>query len=346
MLLTNVEINSQIDILIAYLNRIQHDDGSYQSFYFYSANQKKEWISWGFPPYDTAVVILALQSINNNKSSNIISKSINFLLNQSLDKRIWKYSSGQGYNYLLYDTDATAICSTVLKKSDYNIDNIPFLDCFIDKENNYKTWITPNFTKTKIPFKTNLKLVIHNIKALYLKKLNISLSDKEFSMNCNILLYTGKTKANTEVWNKVINDFKNNTMECRYYNKYYCTYSYAKLYSEEKYDELLLPEQLILKQIDALFNDLRNREFSIDHLFLLNSVLLFKIRLYNYTDLLTICVKNLKEGAFRLAFPYYSSNIIYDKNLDNDEPVNYFGSSALTTALFLEFLTLYNKLNN
>ncbi len=346
MLLTNNEVKSKINVLIDYLNTIQNGDGSFESSFYYSLYPEKGWISWGFPPFDTAVILQTLIPLNNDKLESTISKGTSFILSQSLDRLIWRYSSGQGYSPLLYDTDATAICSHVLNLQGYNIDNKILLDCFIDSENNYKTWVIPQFLKTKMPFLTFLKLTVETFKSLNFNKLNISLDDREFSMNCNILLYMGKTNSNNMVWKKVMSDFENNTIECRYYNKYYSVYAYAKLFSVGNHQELFLSEPIIMNKIDIFYEELKFKKFSLDHLFLLNSILFFKINLNNYYDLLKLCIESLQNDFFKLPFSYYSSNIIYDKNLEGSEPVNYFGSSALTTSVFLEFLYLYDRVND
>lgn len=343
-MISKTDIDKQILKLVNYLNSIQNENGSFNGMFFYPSRPEEGWISWGNIPYDTATVLLSLHFTENSSLSlSLIAKSKKFLLSTSLDKLAWRFPPSQGYDPLLYDIDSTAICSYALSLAGTKLHNKSFLNYFINTEHNYLTWMLPKIPSIKFPFKTFIKMYFEGRKALTMNKLNISLTDWEFAINCNVLLYVGKTKENALVWNNLIKDFKNNTIECRYYSKHYSIYSYARLYALGGHNELLISKNLVLNTINELYESLDNETFNLNHLFLLNTILYFKLNFRNYNNLLNLCIFNLKNQANIDPIPYYSSNIIYDKHPDKNEPVNYFGSSALTASLFLEFMNLYKN---
>lgn len=322
---------------------IQNDDGSFEVKFLYASQVEKGWLSWGNTAYDTATVMLALLSCKAEKAKNIVAKGQKFILAQSLDHLVWKFSSSQNYDPMPYDSDATAICSYVLNQLGVQINNKSLLNAFIDNENNYKTWIVPKQPTKVIPITTFLKIYQNNAKALLFNKLNISLNDREFAMNCNILLHTGVMEANKLVWQKLVNDFKNFNIECRYYDVFYGVYAYARLYALEKHKDLFISTKLIEHHFDKLMDTLDLNQFSLRPLFLANAILFFQLKSEKYQTLMKHCLSFIEEEVYKTPAPYYSSNLIHDKNEATNTPVNYFGSSALNTSLCLEFLNLYSK---
>jgi hypothetical protein len=339
MVHSSKQISHQIESLLTYLEECQNIDGSYEAQFYFPSQPQKGWIRWGDTAYDTATILLAILPVKTEKATKIIEKGNNFLLKESLHKKLWRFCSGQGYDPLPYDSDATAICSFVLNSSGYKLNNKKLLNCFIDNDHNYKTWIIPKFPNKHLSLNTFIRVSYGNSKALLFNKLNISIDDREFAMNCNILLYTGKTPKNQAVWDKIKNDFKNDKIECRYYNRFYSIYTYARLFGLGVHQELFISRSLVLERINYLYRQLNPKIFSLNHVFLTNTILFFKINLYK--DLAETCFSHIATGNYKNPAPYYSSNLIFDKHPDKAEPVNVFGSASLNTSLYIEFLHLY-----
>jgi hypothetical protein len=138
---------------------------------------------------------------------------------------------------------------------------------------------------------------------------------------------------------KIKNDFKNDKIECRYYNRFYSIYTYARLFGLGVHQELFISRSLVLERINYLYRQLNPKIFSLNHVFLTNTILFFKINLYK--DLAETCFSHIATGNYKNPAPYYSSNLIFDKHPDKAEPVNVFGSASLNTSLYIEFLHLY-----
>lgn len=339
------QINHQIELLLTYLEENQNKDGSFEAKFHFPSQPEKGWISWGNTAYDTASVLLAILPVKSEKATKIIASGNKFLIAESLHKKIWRFCSGQGYDPLPYDSDATAICSFVLNKCGYKINNKEFLNCFIDASHNYKTWLIPKLPNNHLPLSTFLRMISGNLRALAFNKLNISVHDREFAMNCNVLLHTGKVIKNLAVWSKIRDDFKNDTLECRYYNQYYSVYAYARLFSLGGHNELILSKNLILEKICNLHSQLDCNTFTLNHVFLANTILYFNLRINHYKGLADTCFSHIAAESYKNPAPYYSSNLLLDKHPEKAEPINFFGSAALNTGLYIEFLNLYQMKN-
>lgn len=344
MLHSKHNIDDLIQTLVEYLSSIQNKDGSFEASFYFPSQPEKGWAKWGNPSYDTATIVLSLLGLKIDKAQGIITKANQFLIDDSLDKKAWKYPSGQGYEPLLYDTDATAICSLVLASCGHEINNKSFLNSFIDKDNNYKAWIMPKLPIKNCSLSTFIKIKYNNFKALHYNKLNISIHDREFAMNCNVLLYTGITETNKKVWIKIKNDFEKNKIECRYYDYFYALYAYSRLYKTANQKDLLISSKIIAKHLITLYTlygNQNNNQFNLKHIFLANTIMQFEVSVESHEPLIQFCFSQIIDGKYKELAPYYSSNLIFDKHPEKSEPINFFGSSGLTTCLYIEFLRLY-----
>jgi hypothetical protein len=102
-------------------------------------------------------------------------------------------------------------------------------------------------------------------------------------------------------------------------------------------------EKLMLSYINELTEQLAETNFSLNHVFLANTIMLLKLDRTNYQPVFETCTNHVFSEKYKIPEAYYSSNLIYDKNPDNDEPVIYFGSEGLTCSLYIEFIVLYNQ---
>lgn len=343
MQVTRAQIGNYLGVLADYLAEIQSEAGGFEAKFYFPSHPERGWQTWGYSPYDAASVLLSIQSIPSVVLSRVRAKGNQFLINSGLDNKVWKYTSGQGYDPLLYDTDATALCSYVLEKNAYNINNRNLLNEFINQHHQYNTWITPLWPSRNIPLTTYVKINWNNLKALLFNKLNISKTDCEFAMDCNILLYTGKMSKNERVWRKVADDFKTGKIAGRYYDRFYSIYAYARLYYYGQHSNLFLSEDIVAKHLDDLSLLLNRSTFSLQHVFLANTLLFFGVDLSKHNQLIAACYTHLKEEQYKKLAAYYTSNALFDKNPVTGGPINVFGSSALTTSLYLEFLALHHK---
>jgi hypothetical protein len=166
MVHSSKQISHQIESLLTYLEECQNIDGSYEAQFYFPSQPQKGWIRWGDTAYDTATILLAILPVKTEKATKIIEKGNNFLLKESLHKKLWRFCSGQGYDPLPYDSDATAICSFVLNSSGYKLNNKKLLNCFIDNDHNYKTWIIPKFPNKHLSLNTFIRVSYGNSKAL------------------------------------------------------------------------------------------------------------------------------------------------------------------------------------
>lgn len=344
------EIDSHIGKLLSYLESIQNYDGSFDTMYiqpFY--NPDKGWMKVeSNAPSDIAYCLIPLLQIQSNEASQIVEKGADFILSKSFKKKLWAYAALSNKYLHFYDTESTALCSYILEKSrKHQINNKILLDQFVNNQNSYNLFIDFHKPLRQLSFVSQIKLYIHNLKVKkgsLLKDDIMRIDDCEFSVTCNNLLYIGKTKTNKSVWAKLKKDFIENNIKRLYYpTVFHCIYCYSRLCGYGNYLDMIPEKNIINQYISELYAQLKKEEQPLHRVLLGNSILFFDVDLREHTSILNKCLSDISEDIFRRPTPMFSSNINTDCQPDKNLPNTYFGSSAITCSLYIEFLNLYRK---
>ena len=343
------DIDKRIVELLDYLESIQNDDGSFDTMYLQPHyNPNKDWMHYaGNSPYETAYPLTVLTLLQSAKSQKITKKGIQYILDNSLDNFLWTYAYPSKNALVPYDTDSTSLCSYVLEKNGYSVINKDFLNEFIDSKSYYLFYIWETAFSVKIPFLTFLKMKWRNWQtrnSLNIINKGLLLSDSEFTSTCINLLYLGQSKENDIVWHKIQAVFKSKTIDFLYYiDLFHALYSYARLIGYAHHKELMPDLKLLDEYLKLMAEQLDKKSISPQSILLMNTILLFDIDLTNHRPLIQFCFEEIVQGKYKQNTAFYSSNAVTDFQPGTTLPNTYFGSTAITCSLYIEFLNLYRK---
>ncbi|MBL7776846.1 MAG: hypothetical protein JNK66_00980 [Chitinophagales bacterium] len=342
------QIDLLIDELFNYLQSIQNADGSFETLCLQPAHRPADgWFKYfGNSPHDTAVTCIPLLKMQHKKAKNILLKAGTFIRNESLDGLLWRYPSEGNFDLVPFDTDSTSLCSYLLEKLGYIIENKHFLVQQIDSTSYFPFYIFHKGIPPHLPIKTALKLWWFNRKAINSTNVTnrgLLLDDSEFCSTCVNLLYLGNEQATKPVWNRINTEFESMQIDFLYYiDIYRAFYFYSRLASYEKFSNCSFVESTILQYKKKLSASDWLERSPLNHLLLSIGLLLFKTDLPE--ELTTLCFHQILNKNYTLPQPLYSSNVKTDFDKNTNQPHSYFGSPAITTALYLEFLHLYKQL--
>ncbi|MCS6934663.1 MAG: hypothetical protein NZM35_05895, partial [Chitinophagales bacterium] len=333
--------------LLNYLKSIQNADGSFDTLCLQPAHRPLEgWFRYfGNAPHDVAQTGIPLLFLRHPLAEDIIKNINSFILRQSLDGLLWRYPCEGNHDVVPYDTDSVSLCSYFLEKQGYEVRNKKFLLSLITDENYFPFYIYPKRFSPHLPLLTNLKLWWFNRKVPrstnYVNK-GLALTDAEFCSTCVNLMYLGDEESAKSVWERIHRDFREMDIKYLYYIDHYrAFYFYARLYGYNKNYPVTSDVQTVSNWVNHLYG--HGALNAMDAVLLANGMLLF-----NYTpDILKSLTKHIftyiHNKEYRKPYPFYSSNAVTDYAPMSGKPHSYFGSPAITTALFLEFLRLYKS---
>jgi hypothetical protein len=340
------KIDNYINSLLDHLQSIQNNDGSFDTMYLQPYyNPDKGWMK--FPanaPFDAACVLIPLLKIQSSQSKLILDRGKEFILNNSLEGKLWSFPKLSDEYLLFYDTDSTALCSFVLEQLQHPVSNKKFIDQFIDK-GDYRSFIVPEKYPKQLSVLTFAKLLIHSQKVKKARDYQsdlMRLNDHEFSVTCNNLLYIGESDENQQVWKSLKENFATMQVSRMYYpTLFQCFYCYARLCAYGSRKEMI-PELSVLNKYTAeLCSELAHENQPLYRVLLANAILF--IDLQGHEELMENCMKDIDVQNYREALPFYSCNIHTDQQPGTNLPNTYFGSPAITCSLYIEFLNLYRK---
>lgn len=341
------QIDKLIDELINYLQGIQNADGSFDTLCLQPAHRPEDgWFKYfGNSPHDTSVTCIPLIRMQHEKAKSILLKASTFILSESLDGLLWRYPSQGDFDLVPYDTDSTSLCSYLLEKQRHTVANKQFLVQQIDNKFYFPFYIYYKGIPPHLPALTALKLWWFNRKVINSTNLlnkGLLLDDSEFCSTCVNLLYLGNEQATKQVWNRINKEFENMQVNFLYYiDAYRAFYFYSRLASYEKFDQCKYSTTTIAKYQRYLSAPDQLSDSPLNHLLLANGLLLLKMDLP--AGIVEYCFAQICNKKYMQPLPLYSSNAKTDFDTHTNQPHSYFGSPAITTALYLEFLHLYKQ---
>ncbi len=288
------------------------------------ADRKAEWHITFPSPFVHANILYSL--INSKiKNADFLNKGTDFLL-QSKEKgglfRFWNLKNST--NKVPPDVDDTAVCSFVLNKAGYPLNNKRILLNNIKKDGRLLTWIFPSIKLFLLnPFLYFRLLFEQKAISNTIKSGMLDLSDNEISVSVNALMYLGENNKTKIAISYCINAWENGNDNHNFYdNKIVLAYHFARAYKEGISAFMRISDsihRLILTE---------KENYSFPELVLSYLCLSY----YGNNDILQKEIKNLilkkcyGDGNLFEFFPYFTSK---DRNY-------YAGSYCLTAAWFLE----------
>ena len=150
----------------------------------------------------------------------------------------------------------------------------------------------------------------------------------------------GKNSTNNRVWNQVKKNFDNFDFHTTYYDIPFSIYAYARLVGYGNRNELV-PKKITIDKLYSSYSDNFRNSFSLNNVLKINSLLFF----YDIENLqlMETCINEIRQEKYKENAPYYSSNSRLNIDPLKKTPHTFFGNSAITCSLYLEFLNLYRK---
>ena len=340
------DLDLSISLILDFLAKIQNQDGSFDTYFLQPYyNSDKGWMK--FPKnaaFDVASVIAPLFQVNSAISTNLVNTGIEFIKDHSQDNRLWYYPELTKDYLPFFDSDSTALCSYVLEKSGFRVNNKSLLDTFI-RNSEYDVFLIPSKIIREISIATNIHVWLHNYKVkkgLVLKNKLVNITDQDFVVDCNVLLYVGSTDKNRLVTKTLKNKFVSKEINHLYYpTKFQALYSYSRLcYFRPELN--LKPDVTVLRAYaNELYIQLTQDSEKINHVLFAVALLYFDFEIQHHERLFLDCFLAIENKLFEQSSPFYSGNIQLDVQPNIGLPNTYFGSPAITGSLCIEFLNLY-----
>lgn len=336
------KLDGLIQEVLDFLYSIQCEDGSFTTYYRHPNETKNNWVkeSSQNAAIDTASSLIPLLFIDSKVATEILHKAKSFLLSSSLDRLLWRYIPASNHQHKIpFDIDSTSLSSFILRKLGLEIQNQYFLNQFINKQGYYDTYLIGKIPTFSLPFSTNLKLIFYSLNASSNHIISIEKNDFETGTTCNALLYLGKGNVNDKVWETLINDVSNQNFRTVYFSEYYSFYAFARLIKYGKHTSSHMSDLKLNGLIDYLYKGLTVQVEPLDTLFFLNALFLLEIHFEKpYLNLIEQSILEIQKGYYKTIQHYFTSHKVLTK-----DHLSYFGSTAVTSALYLEFLNLYRN---
>lgn len=332
-------IDNHIRSLLNRLLQLQNSDGSFTTNYLQPEYQPKNgWMEYpDNSPFCTASVLIPLLKLETSTSEKLLNKGVSYLRTRSSLEKLWWFGDFAENYVVPFDTDTTSLVSFVLQSQGQDVNNKQLLLDQKNKAGHVELWFMPKRLSRNyfyvwyrnraasrcVPIQTDL----------------IRYGDYEFAVTCNNLLYLGADMATEECWSQVHSEFNTDTFQCMYYpSRLNAVYTYARAcyYNQKSVNTQSVGARNYLQM--AL--QVANTE-NLDGVLLATSMLYFNQTSTECQKLFQACLDNINSGHAQKIFGFYSSNLNTDVQSDGCTPNTYFGSEAITVALYLEFLNLY-----
>ncbi len=204
-------------------------------FPHFEPKKHKGW-HYTFPsPFIHANVMYSLLNSNHTEAVNFAKEMVPFLIQTKEPGDIWRFwKMDNCENPVPPDIDDTSICSFVLNKLGYPLNNKKLLQRNITSDGKFLTWIFPD---TKMLF-SNLKLYfrLHGEKKTIQPTLTSGMlhhHDSEIGVTANALMYLGENDTTMPAIQRCISDWNNNADAFNFYGeKIVVAYHIARAFKE------------------------------------------------------------------------------------------------------------------
>lgn len=332
-------MNIDTSVVIDFIVSTQNTDGSFDTYELYPVTRPdQDWQKLpDSSPFITANIIYSLLQTDNPKAHECAQKAARHLLTLTEHKAYWRFWPSKSYQHPIpIDTDDTSICSFVLSKLGYTIDNKKILTHNKNNKGYFKTWVTPNLkTFCSHPI-LSLHFLMDCIKALptYFVKY-LTYADCEPAVAANVLLYLG-SKNNQLCIHQIIEQVRNNNMRLQYYYDEIMVYYHIARAYENGVSEFSVLAQTAAERIEKRWNENSLQNNILLQLMSANVLLSFKYNIQLAEQLVYAAQNSTSYPNKWQCLAYFSS-----------ENRNFLaGSPEFTAAQFAEAATKLNRLKD
>ena len=300
---------------------------TFQNFPNFEQKRDKGW-HYTYPsPFVHATAIYSLLNSGSEQAKNLAMENVAFLKDTMETGGLWRFwKLNDCENPVPPDIDDISICSFVLEKLGFAVDNKRILESNIDQEGHILTWIFPSVSMLFSNPMTYYSL--HRTRHIIKPTVDSGMlhpSDSEIGVSANALMYLGENTTTEKAIQKCIDDWRNSCDSFNFYgSKLVVGFHLARAYNEGIGQFIELKES-ILKMINDELEHYQFPELLIAFL---------TLNYFNHRDEVTSYIECRIKNHCLLPnhvfdhYPYFTSK----------DRVFFAGSRCLTAAWFLEVI--------
>lgn len=339
------EIDQRLDALVTAIDSLQNPDGGFDTMFLQSHYHPNEgWMKFGSSTFDAALVAIVLNNLQSDTARSVVAKVVPFIAQNSFLGKLWAYASLNEMYPHYFDTDSTALCSFVIEQNGGEVLNKEIISQMSDGKG-YSVFVG---LKGIIPTESILfhcKLFLHNMKVkrgLAYKNNLMRLSDTDFVVTCNNLLYLGEGNWDAGVLEQIKKAFISGNLQRMYYpSRASAVHAFSRLCFFRGL-ELDIDRTKLNRLLKWWFDEIdpNGATAKYETLLLGTSMLYLGLDISQFENEIESCARvALREELVEMGV--YSGNLKTDLQPDGKTPNSYFGSKAITGAAYVEFLNFY-----
>ncbi len=327
-----------IDSVIEFILVGQNEDGSFNTYELYPVvKPQDDWSKLAdSSPFISANILHALMMTENPSiQSNIEKGGLNLLHHKERGDywRFWPLKSKQ--HPVALDVDDTSICSFVLQKLGYKLNNKKVLSYNINEKGYFNTWIQPTW---RILLSNPILYfgLVHdyNLSKPTVAAAEFSFDDYEPAVAANVLLYMGDNIQTRLCMQLIIEEIRNSKIKLEFYADEVIVYYHVARAFANGVEYLGTLSEVITSRIEKRFSKNQKIETNL-HKALAASVLgYFQSSSLLASKLIEEISNTCGKNNDWKCEPYFASK---DRNF-------LAGSPELTAAFFVEACTIHNNL--
>lgn len=214
-------MEDSIDAVIDFIVSRQNADGSFSTYELYPVVKPND--DWSIlpdsSPFITANILYSLMQAQNKLLAPVIKKGTESLWRQKERGEFWRFWPIKSRQHPVpLDIDDTSICSFVLERAGYKLNNKQVLLNNVNAAGYFKTWLAPNFktaiTSPLFSFQTWRDCIasIPTVKAE-----EFAFDDYEPAVAANALLYLGDNTTTLKCADLIIEEVQQNALRLQFY---------------------------------------------------------------------------------------------------------------------------------
>jgi hypothetical protein len=317
-------------LTLRFISKSLNTNNSVDSLEYYPSFPEKSEKGWHFTypsPFIHVNVIFSLMKSSNADAKQLVATMTPFLL-QSMEKgNVWRFWSLKNCEHPVPpDIDDTALCSLVLKKMGFSVDNKwLFLVC-LDSNARVLTWIKAKPKLFSLKPSLFYQLKRNEKKVRKTKQAGMfDWKDSELSVSINALMYLQKIGGIQDCIQRFIGDWKTNSSIGQYYqNEILLFYHIARAFREGLSELIELKNEILCKVKNSY------HQYSFPELLLASITICYfsgdKLLLEFINEKVEQNIVSTKHNWE--IYPYFSSK----------DGVFYAGSPILTSSWLIEYI--------
>lgn len=333
--------------IIHFLQGAQQENGEFQSFCYLPQAEQPRWYYSGDSPFVTGNVLFALRNIVDPTVEHLVEKGLDYLALLQEKNGLWRYWAHNNgimeYN-VPCDVDDTALVyflnHTKGRKNPAEIKDLLLRNQ--SSSGDFYTWFIPNFKHLKSI--NQFKFLVFDLfksRKVFLPNKKIpnreaisSIFDNEPAVNAHVVMALGEHPSTEKAIRNLVDRVENGNLVLQYYDHPFFVYHHLSRAFKEGVHSI---EEIRNKMISEIVS---SPIFAADdEMFLLNILNLITLSNLRFNSLGEICEK------VDFVYDHFSSveKFVPYKYWTSKQRSWWAGSSALTAALYLEFVTLFPK---